>query len=93
MSQSMEPCWRPHVRIATQKIMVTVGQGHHRGMVRPRLIDLIDGHVKLEEQLAVAVVPDHALYPEDRRQPRAAMIISPSSRASDIQPSYPSAQR
>ena len=37
-------------------------------MVWESLVDLIDGHVKLEEQPAVAIISDHTLYPEDRRR-------------------------
>jgi hypothetical protein len=52
--------------------VIAVRQGHYRRMIWQRLVDLINGHIKLEEQSAVALIPNHTLYPEDRREPGAA---------------------
>ena len=44
--------------------MVAARQRDDRGVVRPRLIHLVDRHVEIEEQRAMRVLAHHALDPD-----------------------------
>jgi hypothetical protein len=60
------------LRPAAEKIVIAARQRDHRAVLRNGLGHLVDGHVEVEEHGALAVVADHALDPEERREPHPA---------------------
>src|SRR5687767_7255367 len=61
-----------HLRPLAEKIVVHASQLHD-GWVRGDVArQLLDGYIEIEQQRTAAVVANHALDPEERRNTRAA---------------------
>src|SRR5262245_19947558 len=61
-----------HVRPATQQIVVDAGKTNSRISVSALPIDALNREIQIEQQSALAIIPNHALDPEERCDSRTA---------------------
>src|ERR1700727_2919286 len=68
---SRNGCSNLHLGPLTQQVVIHAGQRYGRGMIRKIAGDSLNRHIEVEQQSATAVLPNHALNPEERSDARA----------------------
>src|SRR4029450_1188092 len=61
-----------HLRPLAEQVVVNASQLHDRRMRRDVARELLNGYVEIEQQRPAAVIANHALNPEERRDARTS---------------------